>query len=259
MYCGEPMLCCGEPTLYCGEEMGAASVINSSLSSDIIVGKVRVVLYYTKNSRRIIMDTPYPKLISQAVILAAGIGFPAYYAATHLKSKEEYAATEHLADRGGAETGIDKWLAELKPFTLKALHEDSSMINALDALAVFRHGSPHKFKSIIVEVENFYLFYFSVAPYTAADPVVALRARTIASKFMSNIEQLLSSFKKDIVSTYPSVLDKKGVSPLHSRLTFRIGNIFSNCTKLYENLVKDCSIYSPNSPIFTTKPQPAPV
>lgn len=167
-----------------------------------------------------------------AVIGIAGL-LSGYHIYSNLKTKDEIEATPAAAT---AQDVDYLWIREIGD-PIDSVRKDSVMINCIDALAIFRYGSPRLFKRLVLEINKFYEFYISASALTYGNPTLANQYWRWALQYTLNIQTLIKMFKNDVIRNYGKL---KVQGSLQSRLNTRSNIILEMCNGYYQNFIKDC-------------------
>lgn len=192
-------------------------------------------VFITSSSKKHRVSHGNMEIAKQVAVIGIAGALSGYHIYSTMKSKDEIdqakvAAASHGQD---AEYG---WVREIG-VPIESVKKDSVMMNCIDALAIFRYGSPHLFKRVVLEINKFYEFYIAATPLTAGKPQIAHQYWRWALQYTLNIQTLMKMFKNDVIKNYGQV---RVPGSLQSRLNARSNIILEMCNGYYQNFIKDC-------------------
>lgn len=124
----------------------------------------------------------------------------------------------------------DVWL---KGMNVQYISKDTTLLNALDALAVYRYIDNIQFAKIINEIEQFYTMFAYVMATGIGKENPAIIAH--GSQYILNIRYHMHRLKSLVLENYPNhqrdLLDR--------RLDNRIQQVESVCNSYYLNFIKE--------------------
>lgn len=152
----------------------------------------------------------------------------ATFAHFYLTSKKSTAEEDPrlLAQQGGP----DAWL---KDMNVQYIPKDTTLLNALDSLAVYRYVDNIQFSKIINEIEQFYAMF----AYVMSSKTGRENPKIIAhgAQYILNIRYHMQALKRLVLEKYPNhqrdLLDR--------RMDNRIQQVEAVCNSYYLNFIKE--------------------